>query len=324
MEWNRQLKFLMVSVVMILFMPFGIITASAANHSLIPMGNSIGIQLELSGVFVTSDVPLDEKNVWLKAGDQLVSVNDVKIPSLQAVNNEVREVKDAGQVNLTLLRAGKELSITTSGQSFKRTLSFLKDTTDGTGTLTYVDLEDGTYGALGHQIIDSSLNDAPDFDSGSIYLSEIEQIKKSSPGNPGYKISSILDQEDTLGSIITNSVVGIFGEWNASYKEVLPKPMEVMQPEELTIGTAEILTTIQGTEVESFTVEISSLSTESFQFKLTDKRLLEKTGGILQGMSGSPVIQNGKFVGAVTHMFVDEPEKGAGLFLGEMTKIGAK
>ena len=244
MEWNRQVKFFMTSVVMILVMCLGTVSALASSTSLIPMGNSIGIQLQLSGVFVTSDLPLNEKNDWLKSGDQLLSVNEGKIISLQTINEIIKTVKDEDSVALTVLRGSKTLNVNTTGQSFKRALSFLKDTTDGTGTLTYVDSIGGNYGALGHQIIDSSLNSAPDFDSGSIYLSEIEQIKKSSPGNPGYKISSILDQENTLGSIMTNSVVGIFGEWNASYKEVLPKPIEVMQPTELTIGTAEILTTI--------------------------------------------------------------------------------
>ncbi|WP_025784713.1 SpoIVB peptidase S55 domain-containing protein [Sporosarcina sp. D27] len=324
MEWSRQLKFFMASVVMIIGMSCSSIVALATSSSLIPMGNSIGIQLELAGVFVTSDVPLSKKNNSLKAGDQLMSIDGTSIKSLKNLNEKVGVIEDESVLKLILKRDESDVTVEADGLSFKRALPFLKDTTEGTGTLTYVDLNDGTYGALGHQIIDSSLNSAPNFDSGSIYLSEIEQIKKSSPGNPGYKISSIINQEKTLGSILTNSVYGIFGDWNTSYKEVLTEPLEVMQPTELTVGKAEILTTIQGTEVESFEIEISKLSNDSFQFKLTDKRLLEKTGGILQGMSGSPVIQKGKFVGAVTHMFVDEPEKGAGLFLGKMTEVGAK
>lgn len=324
MEWSRQLKFFMSSVVMIVVISFSSIAAFASSGSLIPMGNSIGIQLELAGIFVTSDVPFSEKNSSLQAGDQLMSIDGVSVKSLQILHDQAGKVEDEGLVKLVLNREGTEVEVEADGLSFKRALPFLKDTTEGTGTLTYVDLNDGTYGALGHQIIDSSLNSAPNFDSGSIYLSEIEQIKKSSPGNPGYKISSIIDQEKTLGSILTNSVYGIFGDWNTSYKQVLPEPLEVMQPTDLSVGKAEILTTIQGTKVESFEIEISKLANDSFQFKLTDQRLLEKTGGILQGMSGSPVIQKGKFVGAVTHMFVDEPEKGAGLFLGKMTEVGAK
>lgn len=324
MEWSRQLKFFMSSVVMMVVMFSSSVAAFAAASSLIPMGNSIGIQLELAGVYVTNDVPLSNKNSSLQAGDQLVSIDGISVKSMQTLQEKVVKVEDESAVKLLLRREEANVEVEADGLSFKRALPFLKETTEGTGTLTYVDLNDGTYGALGHQIIDSSLKSAPDFETGSIYLSEIEQIKKSSPGNPGYKISSIIDQETTLGSIVTNSVYGIFGDWNTSYKQVLPEPLEVMQPSELTVGKAEILTTIHGTKVESFEIEISKIANDSFQFKLTDKRLLEKTGGILQGMSGSPVIQKEKFVGAVTHMFVDEPEKGAGLFLGKMTEVGAK
>ncbi len=98
---------------------------------------------------------------------------------------------------------------------------------------------------------------------------------------------------------------------------MLAEPLEIMQPAEVKVGTAEIYTTIKGTEVESFSIRITECRTRSVPFHLTDPKLLEATGGILQGMSGSPVIQNGKFVGAVTHMFVDEPEKGAALFSGD-------
>ena len=100
----------------------------------------------------------------------------------------------------------------------KRLIPFLKDSTEGTGTLTYVDPKNGTYGALGHQIIDSSLKSPPSFKAGSIHLSEIEQIRKSVPGNPGYKISTIVKDEHILGTINKNGIYGIFGSWNDAYK----------------------------------------------------------------------------------------------------------
>lgn len=115
---------------------------------------------------------------------------------------------------------------------------------------------------------------------------------------------------------------GIFGAWNSAHKKVLAEPLEIMHPEQLKEDVAEIFTTIRGTEVETFTIRIIEIEQDQFHFVLTDPKLLEATGGILQGMSGSPVIQNGKFVGAVTHMFVDDPEKGAGLFLETMRNGG--
>ena len=103
-------------------------------------------------------------------------------------------------------------------------------------------------------------------------------------------------------------------------REVLAEPLEIMHPADVKVGEAEIYTTVKGTKVESFSIRITSVEKDQFHFILTDSKLLEMTGGILQGMSGSPVIQNGKFAGAVTHMFVDEPEKGAALFLETMRK----
>ena len=120
---------------------------------------------------------------------------------------------------------GETVQILADGEAMKRLLPFLKDRTEGTGTLTYVDPDKGTYGALGHQIIDSALKSPPSFRTGAIYLSEIDQIKKSVPGIPGYKISTIVDDDDFLGTIRINGIYGIFGSWNSDYKEVLAEPL---------------------------------------------------------------------------------------------------
>ena len=113
---------------------------------------------------------------------------------------------------------------------------------------------------------------------------------------------------------------GIFGSWESDLKANLRKPIEIMKDEEIALGKAEIYTAIEGSEVEAFEVEIVKIEDNFLQFEVTDKVLLEKTGGILQGMSGSPVIQNGQFVGAVTHMFVEQPSRGAAITVSEMLK----
>ena len=227
-------------------------------------------------------------------------------------------IRDKQNVSMFILRNEETIQVQSDSEAMKRLIPFLKDRTEGTGTLTYVDPENGTYGALGHQIIDSSFNSPPSFTEGSIYLSKIGQIRKSMPGHPGYKISTIAKDEHVLGTINKNGVYGIFGTWNDAYKKVLAEPLEIMQPSNVKVGEAKIFTTVKGTEVEAFSIQITSVEKDQFHFTLTDAKLLEMTGGILQGMSGSPVIQNGKFAGAVTHMFVDEPEKGAALFLSTM------
>jgi stage IV sporulation protein B len=322
MGWSRQFKLAVSFSVLLLVMPFTENVASAEDGMLIPMGHSIGIKMDLSGVFITSDVMISKDN-WLKAGDLIEQLNDVTISTLKDFETALTAMQGKNEIALTVDRDGDTSQIQTDGEAMKRLLPFLKDRTEGTGTLTYVDPDKGTYGALGHQIIDSALKSPPVFRSGAIYLSEIGQIKKSEPGIPGYKISTILENEDILGTIQINGIYGIFGSWNNTYKKVLAEPLQIMQPSEVQEGNAELFTTIKGTEVESFSIEIVKVEDEQFQFILTDSKLMAATGGILQGMSGSPIIQNGMFAGAVTHMYVDDPKKGAGLFLKKM-KLGEK
>jgi len=301
---------------LLFFLPFQKDISASSGDRVIPMGHSIGIQMDLSGIFVTNDVLVNNEQ-WLKAGDSIVRLNGTDIISIGDFEHVMMKAKKE-KIHMNISRKGAAVELLAEKDAVKRLLPFLKDRTEGTGTLTYVDPQKGTYGALGHQIVDSSLKSPPPFKHGAIYLSEIDQIKKSVPGTPGYKISSIVDDEDYLGTIQTNGIYGIFGTWNDAYKKVLAEPLEIMQPSELQVGAAEIFTTVKGTEVEKFSIRITDVEEEQFHFVLTDQKLLETTGGILQGMSGSPVIQNGKFVGAITHMFVDEPKKGAGLFLVTM------
>ncbi|WP_153732910.1 SpoIVB peptidase S55 domain-containing protein [Sporosarcina obsidiansis] len=313
MGWNKSLKTFFVLLLMLYMLP---VISYAEEESLIPMGHSIGIQMDLKGIYVTSDI-LVGQDQWLKKGDIIQELNGTETKQLVHFERSLQK-NDSATMKLGIVRNGEKKTLQADIQFIKRVTPFLKDRTEGTGTLTYVDPKTGTYGALGHQIIDSTLQTPPSFEKGAIYLSEINQIKKSSPGFPGYKISSIVDPENLLGNIRINGIYGIFGSWKNAYSKVLAEPLEIMQPTELTVGPAEIFTTVQGSTVEKFTIQITKIEEDQFQILLTDQKLLKKTGGILQGMSGSPVIQNGKFVGAITHMFVDEPEKGAALFLKTM------
>ena len=192
----------------------------------------------------------------MKAGDLVEQVDDVKIGTLTDFETALSTLRGKKEIALHVSRDGDKSQIQADGEAMKRLLPFLKDRTEGTGTLTYVDPDNGTYGALGHQIIDSALKSPPSFNTGSIYLSEIGQIKKSVPGVPGYKISTIVEDEELLGTIRINGVYGIFGSWNSAHKKVLAEPMEIMHPEQVKEADAEIFTTIKGTEVESFSIRI--------------------------------------------------------------------
>lgn len=297
-------------LIVLLFMP---IQALAAKK-LIPMGESIGIQLQLSHVFVAHDVLL-ASNKWVKGGTVVEKINNVSVKTLADAH---QAIQNSGQQQWTIQSEGKQQILELQENEADNVISFLKDETDGIGTLTYIDPETQNYGALGHQIVDSSIQKAPIFHDGSIFLASIHQIRKSTPGQPGYKISSIENQQTRLGSIDKNTVYGIFGRWEVGYQKRLPKAIEIMHEKDIKIGKAEIYTAIEGSKVETFTINITKIENERLEFIVSDERLIEKTGGILQGMSGSPIIQEGRFVGAVTHMFVEEPKKGAAITVEEM------
>ena len=290
--------------------------AEAFAKKLIPMGESIGIQLQLPFVYVAHDVLLPNGH-WLKKGDVITEVNGSSVTSVEKIKDQI----SSNELTLSVKQKAqekRELSLTS--EQANNILPFLKDETDGIGTLTFIDPESKQYGALGHQIIDGVLNEPPDFTDGSIFLASIEQIKKSSPGNPGYKISVIDHNNIRLGNVKSNDLYGIFGSWESDLKESLRKPIDIMNEEEIELGKAELYTAIEGSEVEAFEIDITKIEDNFLQFVVTDKELLEKTGGILQGMSGSPIIQKGQFVGAVTHMFVEQPSKGAAITVTEMLK----
>jgi len=291
-----------------------------AAKKLIPMGQSIGVALDLSFVYVTHDVLL-ESGSWLKGGMIVEKVGTKEISSVKEVENQVTS---SGNLIWTVRYNNKMTTIKVQSQEMKYLLPFLKDKTDGIGTLTFIDPETHQYGALGHQIIDEALKEPPKFTDGSIFLASIHQIKKSVPGKPGYKMSVIAKDAMKLGNVEINALYGIFGNWESSIQQSLSQPMDIMQTKDISTGEALLYTAIEGSKVEEFSIRITDVENESIKFEVTDKRLLEKTGGILQGMSGSPVIQNGQFVGAVTHMYVDEPEKGAAIPLVEMLKKSPK
>lgn len=321
MEWHKRLQFLLLMFVLLFCLPLEKNVAFAEEDTLIPMGHSISIQMDLSGIYLTNDIML-EKDQWLKAGDLIERVDQTVITDLSTFEQLVGQSQGSDKRTLHVMRNEQAIDVSLSDEMMARLLPFLKDRTEGTGTLTYVDPKSKLYGALGHQIIDSSLQSPPLFKNGSIHLSAIDQIRKSTKGNPGYKISTIVKDTEMLGTIEKNIVYGIFGSWTTQQQISLTEPLQVMPQADIQVGQAEIYTTIHETNVESFTIQITDVQKDQFHFTVTDQALIEKTGGILQGMSGSPIIQNGQFAGAITHMFIDEPEKGAAISLEKMRMDG--
>jgi stage IV sporulation protein B len=203
---------------------------------------------------------------------------------------------------------------------------FVRDSAAGVGTMTFYDPKSGAYGALGHVITDSDTNQPIDVERGKIVSASISGIQYGRRGQPGEKIGVFIDEEKTLGNIRKNCNFGIFGSLTQpmTSTEANGEAIPVASMSQVTVGPAEILTVVDGQNIERFSIEIQKVTvqetpeTKGMVIKITDPRLLERTGGIIQGMSGSPIIQNGKLVGAVTHVFVHDPTRGYGCFIDWM------
>jgi len=198
---------------------------------------------------------------------------------------------------------------------------YLRDSAAGVGTLTFYDPETRRYGALGHIILDSDTHQPINLSEGSIVKAKIINVKAAQKGQPGEKTGIFID--GSLGNIEKNSPYGIFGEITDLHKpeSPYPDPLPMALSTQVETGPAEILTVIDGETIDSYAVVIEKISYQAspadkgIVIRVVDEKLLQSTGGIIQGMSGSPIIQNGKLVGAVTHVFINDPTRGYGIFI---------
>lgn len=289
---------------------FFLLMPTVEAKELIPMGETVEIELEMPHFIVVQDVYLDSGQ-WLRKLDEIIKVNDEPLTKLEKLPTTDSQ--------MTIRRQHKEQQLSISAQEISKLSQFVKNTTTGIGTLTYIDPNTKQFGALGHQIIDQTLSSAPTIYKGALYMAYVENIKKSEPGVPGYKIAQNR-QTLAIGEVVSNEVYGIFGKWQQPLQQSLPEAREIMQAKDIQLGPAILQTTISGQDVEDFSIEITEIEGETFKFSVKDTKLIAATGGIVQGMSGSPIIQNEQFIGAVTHMFVEEPTKGAAIAIVEMIK----
>ncbi|MFC3039017.1 SpoIVB peptidase [Virgibacillus xinjiangensis] len=302
----------------------------------IPGGQSIGVQLNTLGVLVvghhlvnsTEGTVSPGEEADIKVGDMIVEINDEPIESMENVKPLVEEAgKNEEKLEITLKR-GKETVETTlepvkdNKEDEYKIGVYIRDSAAGIGTMTFYDPKSHNYGALGHVISDMDTKKPIEINDGTIVRSSVTSIEKGNNGTPGEKQAKFSLKENQIGSITKNSPFGIFGELNdpidnGSYEE----PMPVALSHEVEEGPAKILTVLEGEEVEEFDVEVVSSvpqkfpATKGMVIQITDEELLDKTGGIVQGMSGSPIIQNGKIIGAVTHVFVNDPTSGYGVHI---------
>ena len=259
------------------------------------------------------------------SGDYILAVNDIPVSEKEEVVQQIGQAA-GGEVKLTVLRDSDiielQAPVIQTGKNEYKAGIWIRDDTQGIGTLTYV-TGDGTFGALGHGINDIDTSTLLTLESGNIYDAKVCSIVKGMDGMPG-EVSGVIDYqpENILGTITDNSEIGIFGTLSSELETGIEE-MEVAYRQEIQTGSATILSEITG-ERKEYQIEIEKINlnnsdaNKSMVIRVTDPELLEITGGIVRGMSGSPILQNGKIVGAVTHVFVKDPTRGYGIFIENM------
>ena len=295
-------------------------------------GENIGIEVKTKGVLVIGLYKVNNNMIasssGISKGDYIIKVNNHEVNSIDDFSKEIENDEDKENLDITYKREKKiydtTLKIVNDNNEYKTGL-YVKDSISGIGTLTVIDPATNRFLALGHAVIDSNTNSLLTIDTGSIYSSYITGINKSSDGVPGEKIGEA-NVDDRYGTVSKNSNKGIFGTYEKELNN--RKLMKVANPDEIELGGASILTVVDSDTISEFNINIDKIDKndelKNILFTITDKELLDKTGGVVQGMSGSPIIQNGKVIGAVTHVIVDDCTKGYGIFITNMLEESEK
>jgi stage IV sporulation protein B len=307
----------------------------------IPGGQSIGVKLQTAGVLVVGHHLVDNgkekfspgEQAGVHVGDMIIKMNDLYINDMTDVKKLVNEAGAKQEpLHLLVVRGKEKLTLTLTPAKDRKDNEYrmglyIRDSAAGVGTLTFFEPNSKAYGALGHVISDVDTGQAIAVGDGQIVQASVTSIEKGQSGNPGEKFARFYNESEILGSITKNTPFGIFGKMKEEPKRSLYRePIPVALAEQVKEGPAKILTVVDGQKVEEFDIQIVNVvkqhfpATKGMIIKITDKRLLEKTGGIVQGMSGSPIIQNGKMVGAVTHVFVNDPTSGYGCYIEWMLR----
>lgn len=322
----KKLKILLISFILL---PLNVL---AYSDYIIPGGETLGIEINSDGIMVIGFYQINGKfnkgNPVIKSGDYITKVNGTEVTTVNELTAVIEDNVDDGFVEVTYNRNGKEktskLALIKDDDVYKTGL-YVKDSITGIGTLSYIDPETKIFGALGHEIVESNTNTVVEIKSGIIFRNYITGIDKSSNGIPGSKNAKFY-YDTTYGKILKNTNVGIYG----IYENDLPNKelYEVATPDEIKIGKATIYTVLEGEKIKDYSIEITAINETSdiknISFVIDDEELLDKTGGVVQGMSGSPIIQNDKIIGAVTHVVIDNPTTGYGIFITTMLEEGEK
>lgn len=319
----------------VVFKLFGLIPIKRISASILPEedvyvgGNSIGLSVKTDGALVISDSVIDvnnaeiTKNKYLKAGDIITSFNKKEIVGVDELVKEVKEA-ESDVAEIEVLRKAEKLQLSVplfKNKGQYRLGIWAKDGVSGIGTLTFVK-ENNAFGALGHAVSNEESGDTMPIIEGNIYSCNLVNIVKGERNKAG-ELQAVFVERNKEGVITKNTEVGIFGKLDGA--NLLDENRKTRLGGRLSVktGAAKLVSSVSGIN-EEYDIEIikanyqSKSSSKSFVFRVKDKRLLELTGGIVQGMSGSPILQDGKIVGAVTHVFLSDPTKGYGVYVDWM------
>ena len=326
---RKRKRFIIGAAAVIALLTYG--SAEAESRRLIPGGRLVGVAVESRGLIYVgaSDLgltPSPARLSGLKSGDIIETVNGKPAQGTRAF---IGMVTLGSPLALGVSRGDGHLSLTvTPGRDPRdgeyRIGAWVRDSAAGVGTLTYIDPKTGEFGALGHAIQDPDARVTIPLSEGVLYESGVNGVTRGQKGTPGALSGDFMARNRPVGTIDRNSEAGISGVYVASDagSALFPDGLETAEPDEVREGPAQIISEIDENGPKLYSVRIlradSRADTRGLLIEVTDEELLSKTGGIVQGMSGSPIIQNGKLVGAVTHVLVDNPARGYGIFIQKM------
>ncbi len=299
--------------------------AAAYPAELVPVGAAVGIRMQTDGVVVTGfDDGAPARAAGLKTGDVIRSVDGAAVTEAAELARAVQE-SGGGKLTITALRRGKsvELSVTPARAGGVYRLGvYLRDGIAGIGTVKYFDPETGAYGALGHGISDHGSTQLLPIAGGTLLHADVVGVARGKRGSPG-QLQGAFGADGGIGTVERNTSCGIFGRMD--YDGALPEALPVASRGEVKAGPARVRCTVSGHTVREFAVNIDRVSPDGalgreIALTVTDPALIEQTGGIVQGLSGAPIVQDGKLVGAVTHVLVSEPTQGYGILIDTMLR----
>lgn len=320
---------LLLTILLLVIIPINVF---AYSNYVIASGETIGIEVNSKGILVVGFYEVEgeysAKEAGFEIGDKIIKVDNTAVNSIEDMITII-EKKNTEKINFTIKRGNQEKKIALSMKKDKndilKTGLYVKDQINGIGTLTYIDPESRRFGALGHEIIETTTAQKFEIKDGKIFNATVSKIEKSRNGEAGEK-NATYDKITENGKIDNNDITGIYGTYQKEINNM--ETMEVGEIKDIKQGPAKIKTVIEENKVEEFDINIISIDTNSktknILFEITDETLLKETGGVVQGMSGSPIIQNNKIIGAVNYVIVNDTKKGYGIFITTMLKEGEK